>query len=217
MNTHRQTYWLLVYVPGVLSSQSQITYLVGTSLTGLPHTSSEELLTPLHTANQTMVHCDLDPSPTYLCIARAQQKLYQGRHLKTFEAELNKTNNNAHLGMLLASECTNLELFPQHIGAYSFLSLHEPPKTGSAAHCKATFCVLTKDILTLEFIKKNLSPLHKKKKNKTRNKSFFFKLMTPHASQTEAAWSSPPRTHSFLTPTTNHLVFSSTESTILLL
>lgn len=166
MNIHRQTYWLLVYVPGVLSSQSQITYLVGTSLTGLPHTSSEELLTLLHTANQTMIHCDLDPSPTYLCIARAQQKLYQSRYLKFFEAELNETNNNAHLGMLLASECTNLELFPQHIGASSFLSLHEPPKTGSAARCKATFCVLTKDNLTLEFIKKNFKSSSQEKKTK---------------------------------------------------
>lgn len=75
---------------------------MGTCLTGLLHTSSEELLTPLHTANQTMVRCDLDLSPTYLCIARAQYKLYQRKYLKNFETELNKTNKNAHLGMLLA-------------------------------------------------------------------------------------------------------------------
>lgn len=65
-----------------------MTYLVGTCLTGLLPTSSEELLTALHTANQTMVHCDLDLSTTYLCIARAQYELYQSKYLNIFEAEL---------------------------------------------------------------------------------------------------------------------------------
>lgn len=45
----------------------------------------------------------------------------------------------------LTSEYNNLVPFSQHIGAYSFLSLHEPLKTDSVAHCKATFCILTKE------------------------------------------------------------------------